>query len=150
MGGDSLHSASTLKNLKSIVIAVLAIIAYNPGDEIIMHAVFEIQEMSQDWKPPFKKNRTNKTVTVAEGDSFEPIRDGNHLFTLKCVHGTRVLLGYNRLYTLKGYEHPTERQIWLEMNEGKAFSSLWDENGVTKTIYLRDLKALAPSEQMAP
>ncbi len=111
-----------------------------------MQAVFEIQEISQDWKPPFKKNRSTKTLSVTEGDSFEPLRDGNHLFTLKGIHGNRVLLAYNRLYTLKGYEHPTERQIWLEMNEGKAFSSLWDENGITKTIYLRDLKALGNSE----
>ncbi len=111
-----------------------------------MQAVFEIQDLSQEWKPPFKKNRSTKTVSVSEGDSFEPIRDGNHLFTLKGVHGTRVLIAYNRLYTLKGYEHPTERQIWLEMNEGKAFSSLWEENGITKTIYLRDLKALGANE----
>jgi tricorn protease-like protein len=111
-----------------------------------MQAVFEIQEMSQDWKPPFKKNRSTRTVTVAEGDSFEPLRQGDHLFTLKGIHGSRVLLAYNRLYTLKGYEHPTERQIWLEMNEGKAFSSLWDENGITKTIYLRDLHALGGNE----
>lgn len=114
-----------------------------------MQAIFEIQEMSQDWKPPFKKNRSSKTLTVAEGDSFETVRDGNPLFTLKSVHGNRVLLGYSRLYTLKGYEHPTERQIWLELNEGKAFSSLWDENGITKTIYLRDLKALGSSEAAA-
>lgn len=111
-----------------------------------MQAVFEIQELSQDWKPPFKKNRSTKTVSVSEGDSFEPIRDGNHLFTLKGIHGSRALIAYNRLYTLKGYEHPTERQIWLELNEGKAFSSLWEENGITKTIYLRDVKALGANE----
>lgn len=105
-----------------------------------MQAIIEIESLQQDWKPPFAKKRETKSITAEEGDTFETLRDGTPLFTLHTVHGNRILLQYNRMYTLKGYEHPTERKLWLALHEPKKFSSLWDENGITLTITLRDVK----------
>ncbi len=105
-----------------------------------MQAIIEVQQLSQDWKPPFEKRRETRSLTVGEGEGFEPMKDGSHLFKLRTIDGSRILLEYNRLYTLKGYEHPTERKIWMEMNAPISFSSLWDENGITKTVTLRELR----------
>ncbi len=105
-----------------------------------MHAVVEVESLAQDWKPPFAKKRETKSFTVNEGEAIELLKDGSPLFTIKAIQGDRILLAYNRMYTLKGYEHPTERQLWLGMHEAKKFSSLWDENGITKTVTLRGVK----------
>lgn len=105
-----------------------------------MHAVLEIESLAQDWKPPFAKRRETRSVSVSEGEIVETLKDGSALFTIKSIQGDRILLAYSRLYTLKGYEHPTERQLWLGMHEAKKFSSLWEDNGITKTVTLRDVK----------
>lgn len=105
-----------------------------------MHAVVEVESLAQDWKPPFAKKRETKSFTVNEGEAIELLKDGSPLFTIKAIQGDRILLAYNRMYTLKGYEHPTERQLWLGMHEAKKFSSLWDENGITKTVTLREVR----------
>ncbi len=105
-----------------------------------MHAVVEVESLMQDWKPPFAKKRDTKSFTVNEGETLEMLKDGTPLFTIKAIHGDRILLGYSRMYTLKGYEHPTERQLWLGMHDSKKFSSLWEDNGITKTITLREVR----------
>jgi hypothetical protein len=115
-----------------------------------MQAVIEVEELHQDWKPPFAKKRETKSVTVEEGESFDALRDGTPLFTIQTIQGNKVLLLYNRMYSLKGYEHPTERKLWLTMHEPKKFSSLWEDNGVTKTITLRSVQgAPMPGSEMA-
>lgn len=105
-----------------------------------MQAMIEVESMQQDWKPPFAKKRETKSFTLGEGESFETVRDGSPLFTIQTIHGDKVLIQYNRLYTLKGYEHPTERKLWLNVHTPLKFSSLWDENGITKTLTLRSVK----------
>jgi len=105
-----------------------------------MQAVIEVESLSQDWKPPFSKKRETKSITVNAGESFETLRDGSPLFTIHAVQGDKVLLQYNRMYTLKGYEHPTERKMWINMHAPVKFSSLWEDNGMTKTITLRSVK----------
>jgi hypothetical protein len=105
-----------------------------------MQAVIEVESLSQDWKPPFAKKRETKSVTVNAGESFETLRDGSPLFTIHAVQGDKVLLQYNRMYTLKGYEHPTERKMWINLHAPVKFSSLWEDNGTTKTITLRSVK----------
>ncbi|MBM3282027.1 MAG: hypothetical protein FJY86_01645 [Candidatus Diapherotrites archaeon] len=120
-----------------------------------MHAIVEVESLSQDWKPPFAKKRETKSFTVSEGEVIELLKDGSPLFTIKSIQGDRILLGYSRMYTLKGYEHPTERQLWLAMHEAKKFSSLWEDNGITKTVTLRSVKMsdgevpVAPSTQVS-
>lgn len=106
-----------------------------------MQAVIEIENLQQDWKPPFAKKRETTSLTVSEGDTIDSLRDGSPLFTIHTIQGDKILLQYNRMYTLKGYEHPTERKLWLTMHDSKKFSSLWDENGITKTVTLRGVKA---------
>lgn len=106
-----------------------------------MQAVIEIENLQQDWKPPFAKKRETKSVTVSSGEAFETMKDGSPLFQIHAIQGDKVLLQYNRMYTLKGYEHPTERKLWLNMHMPVKFSSLWEDNGTTKTITLRSVKA---------
>lgn len=106
-----------------------------------MQAVIEVESLMQDWKPPFAKKRETKSVMVSEGEPVELLKDGSALFTIKSIQGDRILLQYSRMYTLKGYEHPTERQLWLGMHDSKKFSSLWDENGITKTVTLREVRS---------
>ncbi|MEK6970854.1 MAG: hypothetical protein AABW68_04165 [archaeon] len=105
-----------------------------------MQAVIEIESLSQDWKPPFAKKRETKSIVVDEGANFEELKDGSPLFTLHSVQGDKILLQYSRMYTLKGYEHPTERKMWINMHSPVKFSSLWEDNGVTKTVTLRSIK----------
>lgn len=114
-----------------------------------MHAVVEIESLMQDWKPPFAKKRDTKSFTVNEGETLEMLKDGTPLFTIKSIQDDRILLGYSRMYTLKGYEHPTERQLWLGVHDSKKFSSLWGDNGVTKTVTLREVKT-AGDENTSP
>jgi hypothetical protein len=106
-----------------------------------MQAVIEIENLQQDWKPPFAKKRETKSVTVNQGESFETLKDGTPLFTIHSIQGDKVLLQYSRMYTLKGYEHPTERKMWVTMHSPVKFSSLWEDNGTTKTVTLRSVKA---------
>ena len=105
-----------------------------------MQAVIEIENLQQDWKPPFAKRRETKSVTVTAGETFEMLKDGTPLFTIHAIQGDKVLLQYSRMYTLKGYEHPTERKMWVNMHTPVKFSSLWEDNGTTKTLTLRSVK----------
>lgn len=115
-----------------------------------MHAVVEVESLMQDWKPPFAKKRETKSFTVAEGETIDLLKDGTPLFTIKAIQGDRILIGYSRMYTLKGYEHPTERQLWLGVHDSKKFSSLWEDNGVTKTVTLRGVKMAGGEDVPAP
>ena len=38
------------------------------------------------------------------------------------------------MYTLKGHEHAQNRQVWIEKNSSKSFSTLWTSSGKTKTL----------------
>ncbi|MFH0970202.1 MAG: hypothetical protein V1776_01950 [Candidatus Diapherotrites archaeon] len=112
-----------------------------------MQAVIEIESLSQDWKPPFQKRKESKSVTINEGETFETLKNGSPLFALHSIQGGRALLEYNRAFSLKGYEHPTERVIWLDMHSPVKFSSLWEDNGTTKTITLRSIKGSSSDEE---
>lgn len=106
--------------------------------------------MSQDWRPPFAKKRETQSFTVKEGETFEQVKDGAPLFAIQAIQGDKVLLEYNRMYTLKGYEHPTERCIWLNSHTPIKFSSLWEDNGITKTVTLRSVKYAEGETPPAP
>ncbi len=115
-----------------------------------MEAIIEVEELRQDWKPPFAKKRETKSFTLKEGETFETLRDGAPLFTLQSIQGDKVLVQYSRHYSLKGFEHPTERKIWLNIHDPKKFSSLWEDNGVTKTVTLRQVNGVHSDPAQSP
>lgn len=61
------------------------------------------------------------------------------MFRLLKVDGNKVLVRFSHLYTLKGHEHPGNRQIWLLKDEPVAFTYLWGEDGTTKKIVLKEV-----------
>ena len=115
-----------------------------------MQAVIEVESLQQDWKPPFSKKTETKSFTVKEGEVLERLKDGNPLFTVESIQGDKVLLQYSRLYSLKGYEHPTERKLWLSLHSPVKFSSLWADNGTTKKVTLRGLKMVDGEATQTP
>ena len=106
-----------------------------------MKAIIEVKALSQDWKPPFKKNVKTEEITVQENMEFDALREKGHLFKVHRISGDKILVEYNRAYTLKGYEQPQNRAVWIGLNESKSFSALWDENGVTKTLTVKSINA---------
>ena len=102
-----------------------------------MAAVFELKTVAQDWRPPFKKTSTVQEVTVNAGDVFCDDGKGNFVFKLLQMEGDRALVEFDREYTVKGYEIPTNRKIWIDKLDFKSFSALWQENGSTKMLKLK-------------
>lgn len=103
-----------------------------------MKAVFELKEISQDWNPPFKKNVKSNEITVGEGDSFGDGKEGK-IFKLIKINKDKALVQFSEKYTLKGHEHPTGRQVWIDKNEPQSFSALWEQNGKTAQIKLKSI-----------
>ena len=106
-----------------------------------MKAVIEVKETNQDWKPPFKKNTKAEEITVQENGEFDALREKGFLFKVHRIQGDKVLVEYNRSYTIKGYEQPQNRSVWIGINESKSFSALWDDNGLTKTLTVKAINA---------
>jgi len=105
-----------------------------------MKALIEINELKQDWNPPFRKEKTTKEVEVEEGASFESNGNGRNVFRLVQIGKDRILVEYDVEYTNKGHAHPTNRQLWIGKDEGQSFSQLWGNDGVTKTLRLKELR----------
>lgn len=105
-----------------------------------MKAVIEIKELKQDWNPPFQKKRETKEVEVEEGQLFESNGNGGNVFRLVQIGKDRILVEYDVGYTNKGHAHPTNRQLWIEKHSSESFSQLWGNNGVTKTLTLKELR----------
>ena len=103
-----------------------------------MQAVFLVKNIQQDWNPPFKTNIQQRELSVNEGDNFEE-HDGNPVFRLVKIKGSQALLEYALHFSLKGYEHPGNKQIWINSGEEKSFSYLWGKDGTTKAVKLRNI-----------
>src|SRR3989338_3624484 len=104
-----------------------------------MQAVFEVKTIEADWKPPFQKKIENKEYSVKEGEPFDKIvGNGNNdsVFRLVRVAPDKVLVEYSRFFTVKGYENPQSRQMWVDREGEQTLSYLWGEKGVTKKIKL--------------
>jgi len=104
-----------------------------------MQAVFEVKTIEADWKPPFQKKINNKEYSVKEGEAFDKIvGNGNNddVFKLVRVAPDKVLVEYSRFFTVKGYENPQSRQMWVDRDVEQTLSYLWGEKGVTKKIKL--------------
>jgi len=104
-----------------------------------MQAVFEVKTIEADWKPPFQKKIENKEYSVKEGEPFDKIvGNGNNdsVFRLVRVAPDKVLVEYSRFFTVKGYENPQSRQMWVDREGEQTLSYLWGEKGITKKIKL--------------
>ena len=104
-----------------------------------MQAVFEVKTIEADWKPPFQKKIENKEYSVKEGEPFDKIvGNGNNdsVFRLVWVAPDKVLVEYSRFFTVKGYENPQSRQMWVDREGEQTLSYLWGEKGITKKIKL--------------
>ncbi|MBS3057455.1 MAG: hypothetical protein J4415_02395 [Candidatus Diapherotrites archaeon] len=104
-----------------------------------MKAVFEIKDIKQDWQPPFKKSEEIKQVEVSENEEFEADGDSGFVFRLIRIGDEYANVQFNRLYTIKGHEHPNDRTVRLQkQGDSYSFSALWNANGVTKKLKLID------------
>ena len=104
-------------------------------------ALIEIKEILQSWSDPtIPKKVTTKEVSVSEAEHFDSTEKGEPLFRLVKLGEDKALVEYNRAYTLKGYEQPMSRTIWLESHKPVEFSSLWNSNGVTKRLTLKRME----------
>ncbi|MFA4906950.1 MAG: hypothetical protein WC602_01635 [archaeon] len=106
-----------------------------------MKAIIEVKNIAQDWKPPFQKKIDVKEFTVDETKEFDEDSVHEFVFRLCRINGDKCQIEYNRGYTLKGYEQPGDRKIWLESGESKEISQLWNSNGITKKVTLKQLVA---------
>ena len=108
-----------------------------------MPALFEVEMLLQNWGPPFEKKRETSEFRVNETASFDLVSDRQpeKLFKLVKFTEDRALVEYNRLYTLKGYEQPFNRQIWIENGKSAQFSYLWGEHGITKKVFYKGVCA---------
>lgn len=107
-----------------------------------MQAVFELKQIEQSWSSPSTPKKITVKEIVAELDqTFDQTEKGEPMFRLAKFGTDKVLIEYNRAYTLKGYEQPMSRTTWLEPHKSVEFSSLWNSNGVTKRLTLKNLGA---------
>jgi hypothetical protein len=105
-----------------------------------MKALIEVKELKQEWKPPFQKKTETKEIEVNEGASFELNGNKGNVFRLVQIGKDKILVEYDIGYTNKGHVHPTNRQLWITKGENESFSQLWGNDGVTKTLTLKELR----------
>ncbi len=106
-----------------------------------MKAVFDLKQVMQSWEKPMEPKRiTSKEVEAGLDEQFDTTEKGEPMFRLLRVQGEKALVEYNRAYTLKGYEQPINRTVWLETKNTVEFSSLWNSNGITKKLTLKRIE----------
>ena len=104
-----------------------------------MHVTFDLRELRQDWRPPFKKASRESELTVSEGESFASDGADKKVFKLVKAVGNMALVEFDMEYTLKGHEHPTNRQVLVDASEFKSFSALWKQNGLTIKLRVKNI-----------
>jgi triphosphoribosyl-dephospho-CoA synthetase len=111
------------------------------GPGVFLEVVFEIKEVFQHWAPPFEKRTEEKSFTVKENENFDQMQqaEGQPIFRLVSAHQDKALVEYNRLYTLKGYSQPANRQVWINLGDSIEFSYLWGNHGITKKLTYKGL-----------
>ncbi len=103
-------------------------------------AVFVLKSVIHRWEPPFSSTVSNSEVTVGEGQHFDSLEDKEgHVFRLLRCDGNKALVEFNPLFTLKGHEHPGNRQVWVGRLEPVDFTYLWGNDGVTKSLQLKEI-----------
>jgi hypothetical protein len=106
---------------------------------ITMPIIFEVKELQQDWNPPFEKKSSTEEFTVNTGESFCVDKQGNKIFTFLETKGEKALISFNDQYTVKGYEIPTNRKLWVDKIDYKSFSALWESSGITKMLKIKQI-----------
>lgn len=116
-----------------------------------MAAIFEVETLFQHWGPPFEKKTETNEFRANENERFDTVNEKlpEPLFKLVRFSQDRALVEYNRLYTLKGYEQPQNRQIWIELEKSASFSFLWGEHGITKKVFFKGIGAEIAEKKIA-
>ncbi len=105
-----------------------------------MKARFEITETLQAWGPPFDKKTQLKTFIAGENEHFdEHGKNKQPVFAVLKITGDRALVEYHREFTLKGYQQPQNKQLWMEKNQAFELSHLWGDHGLTKKIEFKGM-----------
>ena len=102
-------------------------------------AIFLVKSITQHWRPPFGKEMTELEMDVDEGKKFDDFPKEGPIFKLVKCDGDKALVEFNEKFTLKGHLHPRNRQIWIEKDEAVDFTYLWGENGITKSLKLKEI-----------
>ena len=109
-----------------------------------MRAIFELKNISQQWQPPFEKKIESEEHYVSPGEGFGKLEktDKNantkeYVFKLVEIKDDRALIEYDYELTVKGYENPSDKKIWLEQGQPVSFSYLWGSDGATKKLTLK-------------
>lgn len=102
-------------------------------------AIIGVQTVVNPWKPPFLKNVEEKELEVMEGDSFDSMEKvrGNIFKLIKC-DGNNCIIQYSNQFTLKGYEHPGNKQVTIGP-EPVSFTYLWGSDGITKRVSVKKI-----------
>ncbi len=107
-----------------------------------MAILFEIENLKQQWQPPFQKSIESEEARVSAGGKFGKLeRFGKNsvnldgfAFTLIEVNSDHVVVEYDHELTVKDYKTPQNRRVSIKQNESKSCSYLWGEDGATKKI----------------
>jgi hypothetical protein len=102
-------------------------------------AIFEVKSTVQHWGPPFGKEVSSEEVEVSEGKSFDNHPKAGSIFKLVKCDGNKALVEFNEKFTLKGHEHPRNRQVWIDRLEPVSFTYLWGNDGMTKSLKLKGI-----------
>ncbi|MCX6798532.1 MAG: hypothetical protein NTW59_00330 [Candidatus Diapherotrites archaeon] len=103
-------------------------------------AIIALRETINKWRPPFGKTVTDSEITVEAGQAFDQIEHmKDPVFKLVRCDGDRVLIEHHRLFTLKGHEHPANRQVWVGKDQETSFTYLWGADGITKSLQLKEI-----------
>jgi len=102
-------------------------------------AVFLVKNIVHKWRPPFGKDITSQELEVAEGQHFDNMAKEGPVFKLLKCDGNKALVEFSEKFTLKGHLHPRNRQVWVGKQEPTDFTYLWGEDGITKSLKLREI-----------
>lgn len=104
-------------------------------------AIFRVESIETDWRPPFGRNSTSYEVIVEKGDCFDSIagNGGEAVFKILNFDSGRVEVKYSNLFTMKNYKHQREKSIWLGKGEEETFTYLWGDRGITKKLKLKEI-----------
>jgi len=103
-------------------------------------AIFNLKSIVHKWEPPFNTTVNTQEVVVGEGQHFDELEKPNeHVFKLIRCDGNKALVEFNHLFTLKGHEHPGNRQVWVGKIEEINFTYLWGNDGITKSLRLKEI-----------
>ncbi|MCD6434177.1 MAG: hypothetical protein J7L14_01035 [Candidatus Diapherotrites archaeon] len=103
-----------------------------------MKAIIRIDELLQDWRPPFRKERKTKELVVKEGEAFDEVY-GNKVFRLVSLYGNTAKIEFTKDFVVKE-GNLQDGFLLLRVGEKAKLSFLWGNNGITKTLHLRAIE----------